>query len=144
PPLRERKMDQLRRVAAALLLTWVLTALSASRALAAPIVANQNFVRQVYLDLLGRPPDAGELAISSQLDNATLTRSQFVAAITSGGEFLSDQVRGFYQLLLHRSPSSAETNNLVNAILLGQSFEHTQAILAGGGEYFANRAGSTN
>jgi hypothetical protein len=115
------------------------------RASAQPLTPNQKFVNQIYLDLLHRPADPGALStLGSALDSASITRTQAAAAVTSSDEFLNGQVTGFYQLLVHRSPVSAEAPNAVNLIKLGLTFEATQAGIAGSGEYFANRSGSTN
>jgi hypothetical protein len=115
------------------------------RADAQPLTPNQKFVNQIYLDLLSRPASPTDLStFGSALDSATITRTQFAALVTSSDEFLGDQVTDFYQLLLHRAPAGSEGPNAVSAIKLGQTFETTQAGIAGGGEYFTNRSGSTN
>src|SRR5437879_4528304 len=136
-------MDPIRRLAAALILPLALTALRPSRADATPI-ANQNYVKQLYLDLLERPGSPIELAISTQLDNATLTRSQLVTSLTSSDEYLGDQVVDFHQLLLHRTPTPTESSNFVTLLKSGQTFEQAQSTIAGSPEYFINRGGSTN
>src|SRR5258708_1384533 len=105
PPYRKVKMKPIQRLRAALFLPLALAPLITPGASAAPTTPNQNFVHQLYLDLLTLPPSAAELAISTQLDNATLTRSQLVSALTSSDEFLSDQVIHFHPLLLHRLPT---------------------------------------
>jgi hypothetical protein len=137
-------MKRIRRVLAALLFTLGVAVLTASRAEAQPFTPNQKFVNLIYLDLLGRSPSAGELAIAGQLDSASLTRLQVAAALTSSPEFLTRQVSGYYQLLLHRSPAPAEASPFLSLLTSGQSFEHVQAIIAGSVEYFTNRAGGTN
>jgi hypothetical protein len=115
------------------------------RAEALPTTPNQKFVNQLYLDLLNRSPSGGELSgLSAALDSASITRTQAAGTITSGGEFLSGQVTAFFQLLLHRAPVGSEGPNTVSAVQLGQTFEDTQAFIAGSGEYFTARSGSTN
>jgi hypothetical protein len=112
---------------------------------AQPLTPNQKFVNQLYLDLLDRTPSTPELnALATPLDSASITRTQAAAVITSGDEFVGDQVTDFFQLLLHRTPSAGDAAPFVSAIKSGQTFEDTQAFIAGSPEYFANRSGSTN
>jgi hypothetical protein len=130
-----------------IVMVWLLAGawLALSRATAQAATPNQKFVNQLYLDLVNRPASAGELStLSSQLDSASITRTQAAGVITSSDEFLGDQVGSWYQLLLHRAPGGSEATSSINAIKLGQTFENTQAFMAGSSEYFINRGESTN
>lgn len=105
-------------------------------------VTNADFVRQAYQDLLGRSPSAGEVT-NWETYLATHTRQETALAIDTSQEFYGIVVTDLFGLLLHRSPSLTDKNVFVGAITGGATIEQVEATIAGGSEYFANRAGST-
>ena len=106
---------------------------------------NERYVSQVYADLLGRTPSAGELSgFVVPLDNLTLSRAAFVSAMVGLPEFCDDKTISFYSLLLHRSSTPAERTGFDSLLQGGATFEQVEGIFAGSAEYFTNRGGSTN
>src|SRR5579863_4096497 len=64
---------------------------------------NQQFVAQMYLDLLKRPAAAGGLATWTTLLDQGVSRSQVVALIQSSTEYHTIEIQRLYTDLLHRS-----------------------------------------
>jgi hypothetical protein len=102
-----------------------------------------DFVRQAYQDLLGRSPSPGEVT-NWEAYLATHTRQETALALDTSQEFYGIVVSDLHGLLLHRPPSPADKNAFALAITGGATIEQVEATIAGGSEYFANRAGSTN
>ena len=89
--------------------------------------ANQAYVQQIYLDLLGRPADAGALAaFSAGLDDGQLTRGQFVQDILDSAEYRSDVVGGLYQLYLGRNADPAGLSAFTADLAKGSTDEQSR------------------
>src|SRR5260221_12210650 len=101
------------------------------------LTANQEFVSQVYADLLNRSADSAGLAYwSGQLDQGT-TRAQVVLGIETSpsNEYQSNQVTSFYQTLLKRSVDAGSVGYW-EQFLARHGVEQTEAAICGSPEYF--------
>ena len=106
--------------------------------------ANDQFVDQVYQDLLGRQADDTGLAFwTAQLDQG-VTRSQVVAGIESSTEYLTDTVQKAYQQFLHRPADQNGLNFWVSFLQQGNTVEQMEAGIVSSTEYFQVRGGGTN
>jgi len=104
----------------------------------------QNFVEQVYRDILHRPADPGSLtAWSSAIDNRSLTRQQLVLTIEGSDEGLRTLVNDTYQRFLRRPADPAGQQAWVNFLKDGNTTTELQAELISSQEYF-QLAGGTN
>src|SRR5205814_1937202 len=92
---------------------------------------NQDFVNQVYEDLLGRPVDGGGAAYWTSYLNAGHSRAEVVRNLESGTEFLGDQVDGTFQWLLHRGADPGAQDYFVHLMQAGAPPEQIATLLAG-------------
>jgi hypothetical protein len=106
--------------------------------------ANQQFVDQVYQDLLGRPADAGGLTAWSAELEAGMPRSQFVAQIEQSAEHRRNEVMAVFQQYLHRSADAAALAMGSTLLARGATDEQLPAIVAGSQEYFALHGGAND
>jgi RHS repeat-associated protein len=107
--------------------------------------ANQNFVDQLYHDLLGRPADsAGLAAWTSLLEQGSLTRGQVVGQIIGSQEYETLAVGMLYEQFLHRPADATGLGAFVQLLAQGGSAEQVEAALLGSGEYFTTRGSGTN
>jgi hypothetical protein len=128
--------------------------------------ANENFIARVYLDLLGRSPDATGLATwSSKLDQG-VSAHDVVLAIAQSTEYRTLQVESFYHRFLNRTadPDGLNANlaflqnggqpatvsimaltgsNLNNSASHEGSSQQLAASMLGSPEYF-QKSGGTN
>jgi sugar lactone lactonase YvrE len=106
--------------------------------------ANQQFIRQIYLELLQRPVDSGALTtFSAALDQGALTRTQLVQEITASQEYRTLVVQNLYMRILHRSADPSGLSTFVTLLAQGGTAEQIEAQLLGSDEYFNNRGGGT-
>jgi uncharacterized delta-60 repeat protein len=106
--------------------------------------ADQQFVSQVYLDLLQRPADSTGLAQwSGLLQNGQATREQVVGAIEHSPEFEHLVVNRIYQEYLKRSPSPAGLASWTNFLANGGTIDQLRAKVLGSPEFFGD-SGNTN
>jgi hypothetical protein len=107
--------------------------------------AAQRLVAQMYLDLLGRPVDAGGLALwAGQLNQGTLTAGQVVATLTSSQEYLSDVVNNLHLQVLGQPADAADLASGVSFLSHGGTDQQLEATLFGSTAYFQNQGGATN
>jgi uncharacterized delta-60 repeat protein len=106
--------------------------------------ANQRFITHVYLDLLGRSPDAsGLMTFTTALDQGQLTRLQVAQIITNSLEYHTLVVQGLYGRLLGRPADPTGLNNWVNFLSQGGTADQLEAIFLGSAEYFNGRGAGT-
>lgn len=104
--------------------------------------ANQEFVDEVYRDLLGRQPDADGLAVwQAQLDQR-MPRNQFVAQIEQSAEYRQDKVTAIYQKFLHRPADPAGLEMGGQLLAHGGTDEQVAEIVVGSQEYFDLHGGT--
>jgi len=105
---------------------------------------DQNFVTQLYIDLLRRQPDAmGLQAFTSALDQGT-SRSQVVNAILLSPEYLALEVQDQYEHFLQRPVDPAGLSAFTALLAAGGTVEQVVVALVSSAEYFQNRGGGTN
>jgi len=111
---------------------------------AAGLATNQEFVSQVYTDLLHRAADSGGLAYWSELMDQGTTRAQVALGIETSltNEYQTIQVQSFYQTLLKRSVDAGSLGYW-ELFLARHGVEQTEAAIAGSPEFFLD-AGGTN
>jgi uncharacterized delta-60 repeat protein len=97
--------------------------------------ANQRFVAQVYLDLLGRPADGIGLAQWSNVLDQGTSRAQVVLAIEGSNEFLTDKVQALYAQYLHRLADPLGLNGGVDFLRSGHSVEQLAGLLVSSPEF---------
>jgi hypothetical protein len=104
----------------------------------------QDFVAQVYRDLLHREADAGGLVFfTNQLDQGILNRFQFVLAIESSIEYRTNVVLELYSELLHRPPDQSGFSAWINFLGQGGTRNQLEVSIISSQEYFIRRGGGT-
>src|SRR5262249_662405 len=107
--------------------------------------ANQRYVGQLYLNLLGRSADSGGLnTFVGLLDQGQATRAQVAQLITGSDEYRSILVKDAYRALLGREADPGGLNFFVGFLRSGGTVAQIKAVFLGSAEYFQNRAGGTN
>jgi hypothetical protein len=107
------------------------------------MTANERFITQTYLDLLGRRPSPAELALFDSMLGSGGTRIDVANAVLATDEYRSAVVTSIFNAYLHRLPSSTERAGWVALLAAGASDEQASATVLGSIEYFQNRGGST-
>jgi hypothetical protein len=106
-------------------------------------VANSAVVKQMYLDLLGRPADTGGLGYYVGLLSQGYS-AQFVAQlITTTVEFRKDVVDRTFRTYLGRPADPGALGYYGGLLAQGYTIEQLKIALTSSTEYF-NRAGATN
>lgn len=101
-----------------------------------------RWIGQMFLDLLGRPVDTGNLVIYSGILSGG-SRTATAAAILASTEYRQRLINGFYSTFLRRAPSASELSFWLPAFVAGLTDEQIEAQFVASPEYFA-LAGSTN
>jgi uncharacterized delta-60 repeat protein len=98
--------------------------------------ANQRFVQQLYLDLLGRGAESGGLAFwSGLLDSGQATRIQVVQGIQQGAEYRSLVVASLYNLYLNRPVDALGEATWTSFLASGGTTDQLRAQILGSDEY---------
>ena len=107
--------------------------------------ANQRFVGQLYLNLLGRLPEpAGLVAFAGALDQGTLTRPQVSQIIAGSLEYRTNVVRNLYRTILNREGDTGGVGFFADFLGRGGTVAHVKATLLGSAEYLQARTDGTN
>jgi hypothetical protein len=101
-----------------------------------------NYVTQVYRNVLGRLPDPAGLAYWTDQLQRGLSPGQFASAVTHSAEYYSNLVNGDYLRYLERA-GDASLSGWVNALEHGLSDEQLNALIVASPEYLANHGGPT-
>jgi uncharacterized delta-60 repeat protein len=105
---------------------------------------NQQFVSQVYLDLLQRPADTAGLAHwSGLLDSGQATNTQVVRMIEGSTEYQQLAIEQVYGQYLHRPADSGGLTGWEAFLSGGGSIDQMRALVMGSPEYY-QLAGGTN
>jgi hypothetical protein len=107
------------------------------------VTANERFVTQAYLDVLGRRPSSTDLAFFDALLGSGGTRTDVAAALLASDEYRAALVTSIYDAYLQRTPSSTELAVRVASLAGGATDEEVRASVLGSAEYFENRGGAT-
>jgi hypothetical protein len=103
---------------------------------------NQNYVTQLYADLLRRQPDPGGLGFWTGLLNQNqATQMQVATGFVTSPEFRMLQVRDVYQKFLHRGVDPISLTGWTQYLVQGHTLEQLQAQIVASPEYFQTRAG---
>lgn len=103
---------------------------------------NQNFIDQIYRDVLHRAPDAGASGWVVALDTGS-DRGEVVDGILDSIEAMRNQVNDLYVRFLGRQADSSGLNAWVNYLRDGNSNVDLAAQLIASQEYY-QKAGGTN
>jgi uncharacterized protein (TIGR03118 family) len=101
------------------------------------------FVAQVFLDLLRRTANQGDLDFWTGQIGKGVTREQVALGIEASMEYRRDVVEALYQKLLHRLADAFGLNLYVGFLGSGGTAEQLEAVLIGSNEYLANRGNGT-
>lgn len=99
-----------------------------------------GWVDAVYLDVFGRPADAGGKAYVLQQLEDGVPREVIGRRLVTSTESLRRIVAGFYQDLLRRNPDVPGRDHWVGELQRGRSPEGLVTLIAGSGEYAAKTA----
>ena len=106
---------------------------------------NQNFVAQLYQDVLHRNVDPTGLAFwSRQLDTGTLNRLQVALSIQKSPEGITDLVNDQFNRFLHRNADPTGLSAFVPFIAQGNSTTNLAALIISSPEFFMSRGGGTD
>jgi hypothetical protein len=98
---------------------------------------NDGFLQALFMDVLGRTPDAGERALfGGALTNRT-PRAQVAAQILGSTEARTKLIQRLFQAFLGRAPTPAELNSFLGMLGSGGSDEGVAAAILGSAEYIA-------
>jgi len=124
--------------------TGIATTLSASNPTATPAPGlTQQYVAQLYQDLLGRTVDPTGLGAFSALLDQGQTTGQVAGAILNSQEYRQDIVQQFYTSILGRPADSIGLVDFTGLLAGGATDEQVAAALYGSPEFFQLH-GSTN
>jgi hypothetical protein len=105
--------------------------------------ANQNFIDQVYRDVLHRAPDPGADGWVASLDNGT-SREDIVESILDSDEGLRNQVNDLYIRFLDRPADPAGLDGWAQFLRDGNSNVELAARLMASEEYYQTQGGGTD
>ena len=97
----------------------------------------QGWVKQAYLDLLGRPADSSTVAYWNPTLTYQLSRRELGNVIDTSAEYDARGVRGLYEGLLHREPDGSSTSYWSSYIQSGHTWEQLEEAIIGSAEYYA-------
>jgi hypothetical protein len=106
--------------------------------------AAQEFLADMYLDLLGREIDPSGLSARTAVLDQGVSRPQVVAGLETSNEYRDRVVRQLYQKYLQRGADDSGLSMFASALASGATQEAVAAALIGSSEYFSNRGGGTN
>jgi len=106
--------------------------------------ANQNFVEQLYRDILHRTSDSGGLAVWSQfLDSGQLSRDEVIVGIRGSDEGVNNLINDQYVRLLGRSAEAGALPGWRDFLRDHHSSTDLIAQIIGSPEYFQTQGGGT-
>jgi ELWxxDGT repeat protein len=97
---------------------------------------NNGFLSNLFLDVLGRPIDAGALTAFNDQLNAGTSRSAVATEVLTSSEAYSKLVNGWFVSYLRRPADSTGLNAYVSALQSGTRDEAIIAQITGSAEYF--------
>lgn len=106
--------------------------------------SDDRFVRALYVDLLGREPDAGTLAALVGLLGSN-TKQTVASTVLTSTEYRSALISSYYTQYLRRTASASDISFFLPLFSTpGTTDEYVQSLFLGSPEYFTNMAGGTN
>ncbi len=103
-----------------------------------------SFIASVYVDALGRLPEADGLAYFSAEMQGGVTSGQVASQIFASDEFKRDRIASFYQAFLRRAPEEKGILFFLSALKNGGRDEQVIEAIVASDEYFAHLAGLGN
>ncbi|MCC6417524.1 MAG: proprotein convertase P-domain-containing protein [Gemmataceae bacterium] len=95
------------------------------------------FIHRVYIDLLGRAPDAGGLAFWTGLFENGLSRYEMVRSVLNSPEYRTRFIREQFRVLLRRTADANAINVYMNLFAQGFSPDYLKAQILGSREFIA-------
>lgn len=105
---------------------------------------NQQFIGQLYHDLLNREVDASGLAFWDAQLAAGATRVQVALGIEQTTEFKQLVINGLYLHYLHRVADAGGLEFCTQLLNQGATIEQVEALIIGSDEYFADQGGAND
>jgi hypothetical protein len=109
----------------------------------ASVAVYQNFVSQLYVDLLQRQGGSSEISAWVNLLVHGMPTSQVVSAIDCSSEHLGLEVNGLYTRLLGRNADPGGLQGFVRFLQNGGTLEQVATMIASSGEYAARYTSSS-
>ncbi|HEV3085547.1 MAG TPA: DUF4214 domain-containing protein [Gemmataceae bacterium] len=106
--------------------------------------ANQNFVAQLYHDLLNRPVETFGLASWSGFLSAGGSRSAVVQGIEASQEYRTEVIDNLYETILGRVADKGGLAAFLEMTQIGGTIEQVKAALMGSQEFFARTGGNND
>ncbi|QVL32409.1 DUF4214 domain-containing protein [Telmatocola sphagniphila] len=107
--------------------------------------ADQNFLSKLFADALGRPLDAGDIAIwMPLLDAGKVSRADVVQQVYQSSEYYEHQITLAYESILQRTPDSVGLSNWLTDLQNGLSIEQMQADIWGSTESQSRNGNTTD
>jgi hypothetical protein len=104
--------------------------------------SNTRWVSQLFVDVLGRLPSAGEVSTLVALLGGS-TRTTVALSVLTSTEYRTSLIGSFYAQYLHRAPSAAEVSFFLPMFAASFTDEQVASQIIGSPEYFV-LAGGTN
>jgi uncharacterized delta-60 repeat protein len=101
--------------------------------------STSGFLSSLFVDVLGRPIDAGSEQAWSQVLADGASRTAVAAAIIRSTEGNDHEVSDLYFWILHRAPDAFGLQSFANELAQGIPMENIAATLFGSGEYATTR-----
>jgi len=101
------------------------------------------WVGLLYRDLLGRVPQASEVATWVGGFSSGVSRDAIVAGFLNSREYLTGLVTQWYEQYLHRAPDQSGLNNFVGALQSGASADTIREAILASPEFFAVQGSTT-
>jgi hypothetical protein len=102
-------------------------------------VPTENFVKQVYLDFLGRAATADELASATgRIMSGQISRFGFANELSLSDEWITTVITGFYRNTLNREPDAAGLRGWIDAAQGGMPVAQIASAFYASPEYFRN------
>src|SRR5262249_42722153 len=105
--------------------------------------SNTRWVNQVYVDLLGRAPTAGEASTFIGLLGGGAARSALALTLLHSNEARRNRIASYTFRYLNRAPAAADTSFFLAMFTSGFTDEQVAAQMIGSPEFFT-LAGGTN
>jgi uncharacterized delta-60 repeat protein len=103
----------------------------------------QNYIIQVYQDLLHQTPSPAALAKWTHYLNSGGSKANFVLALENTSAYRQLVVQGIFTKYLRRSPSGTELSHYTHLLATGSTDEQVAAQVGATAEYYNNYGGGT-
>lgn len=101
-----------------------------------------GWVKQAYLDLLGRAPDSSTVNYWNNTLIYQLSRRELAHVFDTSAEYDALGVRGLYESLLGRDPDGSSSSYWSSYIQNGHTWEQLEEAILGSPEYYSGQGGT--